>query len=106
MNEPKPGNRLSMEDLVGATIVDADGNEVGRVVDVETTIGPPMRVIGLVVGGFGWLHRLRVARRLRRTLPGVARIDVVPWEDVASWDRLRVILKPRPEAGPRTEIAF
>ncbi len=93
-----------MEDLVGSRIVNPEGQEIGRVVDVQTTLGPPMRVIGLVVGRFGWLHRLRVARPLRPRLPEARTIDLVPWELVEWWDGYCVgIREPDAPALPAPE---
>jgi hypothetical protein len=99
---------VRLSDLLGATVFDADGVEVGRVRDVrmvqdgpiQGSFGAGLRVYGLVVG------RIDVASRLGYERSGidapwlVAAIAhrlhrhgrYVPWEQVARYGQRRIDL--------------
>ena len=89
----EPGVVISVADLVGAKVVTSSGDSRGTVTDVLVSPLPELRVLGLVVGTSGWLHRLRVARLLRRWFAEARRIDEVPWAAVERWDGLRIVLR-------------
>jgi hypothetical protein len=108
----EPGTILSIEDLVGAKVVTRGGESRGTVVDVRTSPPPRFQVIGLIVGSWSWLERLRIATRLRKSVPQASRLQEVRWNAVDRWDGLRIILRddPRPreidlEPAPTGEIA-
>ncbi len=90
----EPGIVISVADLVGARVVTPTGESRGTVTDVLVSPLPDLRVLGLVVGASGWLHRLRVAPLLRRWLPEARRLDEVPWNAVDRWDGLKIVLRP------------
>lgn len=85
---------IYIADLVGSKIVTAEGRTIGRVIDLRVTPGPEYRVIALECGLSGWLHRLHVLRRVAMLLPRQGEPRVIPWEDVARYDRYVVALKP------------
>ncbi|HEX8939780.1 MAG TPA: PRC-barrel domain-containing protein [Candidatus Limnocylindrales bacterium] len=91
--ERAPGTVLSIEDLVGARVVTADGTPRGTVVDVLASPPPRMRLEGLVVGKWGWLQRLRVAARLRGSTERATRFEQIDWLAVDHWDGLRIVLR-------------
>jgi hypothetical protein len=91
---------LTIEELVGSKVVTAEGQQVGRVIDVQVTPGPEYRVIGLDVGLTGWLDRLHLLGRLG-ALRGT---DITPrtasWDDVDRYERFTVTLKPGRKLRP------
>jgi sporulation protein YlmC with PRC-barrel domain len=102
---------MRLADLIGSTIVDADGAEVGRVGDVWLTQdGPPIGVFGaalrvdaLVIGRFGLASRAGYEREdVRGPFPiawylhrQMAHRPVVRWRDVAAVEEGRVRLRVR-----------
>lgn len=106
------GTILSIEDLVGATVVTRSGESRGTVVDVMTSAPPELRITGLIVGRWTWLERLRIAARLRHRVPQAARLQEIRWNAVDRWDGLRIVLRDDPqvheielEPGPTGELA-
>jgi sporulation protein YlmC with PRC-barrel domain len=87
--------RFRATDLLGLSVLDEDGRQLGRVYDLrlEHVDGQPpertWRLDGLVVGRRGVIERFGFAAKGQRDplLPG----DVVRWEDVlAVGDEVRV----------------
>lgn len=101
--EREPGTVLSIEDLVGATVVTVSGRKIGVVAEIATTPPPELRATGLIVGPAGWLHRLRLASRLRGIVPAADELHEIPWEAVQRWDGLRIVL--RDDGEPRRVTA-
>jgi len=78
--EPPPTVRLS--ELLGSRVIDADGSDRGRVLDVRARRhGHGFRVEGLVLGAAGL--RARLGLRAARDPQPLHRREVVPWERVA-----------------------
>lgn len=85
---------IRIGDLIGSTVVTADGQRVGRVADIAVTPRAPYAVTELDLGAAGWLERMGIAR-----LFGVGPHDGreahrVPWAEVAAFDGRTVTLKP------------
>lgn len=85
---------ICIADLVGSKIVTAEGKTIGRVIELRVTPGPEYRVTAIECGLGGWLHRLHVLRRVAVLLPRQGAPRVIPWEDVARYERFVVTLKP------------
>lgn len=85
--------RITIGDLVGSTVVTAEGKRVGRVVDVQATRGPEYRVVALDYGLYAWLYRVHVLRALTRRLSGREEPHTVPWEAVDRIEGTKVWLK-------------
>jgi sporulation protein YlmC with PRC-barrel domain len=92
---------LEIEDLVGGRVVDAEGRDQGRVVDVLMTGLPRPEVVALALGPSAWLSRLELGSPLHRLLART-RVKVVPWRHVAAVEgRTTIRLKPGWEAEAR-----
>jgi sporulation protein YlmC with PRC-barrel domain len=102
---------MRLADLIGSSVVDADGADVGRVGDVWLTQdGPPIGVFGaalrvdaLVIGRFGLASRAGYERDdVRGPAPiawyfhrQTAHRPVVRWSDIAATEEGRVRLRVR-----------
>ena len=84
---------LQVADLISSTVVTAEGENLGKVVDMHLTGAPDYEITGLLVGRMGWLERLDIARLYfaghRRSRP-----RQIPWSAVDRFERPRLILKP------------
>jgi sporulation protein YlmC with PRC-barrel domain len=85
--------KVFVEDLLSSRIVTADGNMVGRVVDLELTRGAGYQVSALLTGPFGWLDRLHVIGPAARFLRRAPKPKSIPWADVESFEGFVVKLK-------------
>lgn len=85
---------IRIAELVGSTVVTADGDRVGRVADLATTRQPPHRVTELVLGPAGWLERLGIARVFGAGPRAARKPYRIPWDAVAAFDGRTVTLKP------------
>jgi hypothetical protein len=93
------GRTLLLGGLVDRRVIDADGRDLGHVVDVELTRERPWRVRSLVLGGSsGWIHRLRLDDVLWTHLAEARSPQVVAWDEVEAWDE-QVIRLRRSRAG-------
>lgn len=95
--------RIEIEDLIGGSVLDAEGRKLGRVVDVLVTGLPRPEVVALALGAGAWLARLELDSPLLRLLRPLRRrprlVKVVPWRHVAAVEnRVTIRLKPGWEA--------
>ena len=89
-------DRLLVADLVGSTVVDADGRRLGRVVDVAATATPPHRLLELEIGVSAWLDRLNVtALGKRGRFPSARRR--IPWSQVERIEGFTIHLASGPQ---------
>lgn len=86
--------RITVEDLVGSTIVTAEGKHVGRIVEIRVSPGPDYRVVELLFGRYGWLDRLNLLRLIHGKYRPIVESERIPWDAVASFERFTVTLKP------------
>jgi sporulation protein YlmC with PRC-barrel domain len=86
---------VRLTELLGLSVRNESGEDLGRVHDVRAELTPrTLRVTGLVIGRLGLLERLglgapRSAARLRTD-------DVVDWADVVRADRRGVVVRDKP----------
>lgn len=78
--------RLRIHDLVGSSVVAADGQRLGRVVDLEVGHGAGFEVVALELGRHGWFDRLAVLAVVAR-LVGDHRPLTVRWSLVDTVER-------------------
>jgi hypothetical protein len=83
-----------IEELVGSKVVTAEGQQLGRVIEVQVTPGPEYRVIGLDVGLSAWLERLHLLGRLVALRGTDIKPRTASWDDVDRYERFTVTLKP------------
>ena len=84
---------MFIADLVGSKIVTAEGKRVGRVVDIQISLGPEHEVSALIFGEYAWLYRFHVLRPFARTFGLRHRPQIVPWSAVDRFERSVVTLK-------------
>lgn len=84
---------ILLADLIGSKIVTAEGKRIGRVVDIQISIGPEHEVSALIFGRYAWLYRFHVLRPFARTFGLHHQPQIVPWSAVARFERLVVTLK-------------
>lgn len=92
-----PQSRYS--ELVGKTVVEADGRRLGRVADlVAERRDEAVCIVGLLVGPGALLRRIALRRS---PFGGGPLAQYIPWERVERIDRL-IHLRPdrRPESDP------
>ena len=87
------GAEVRIEDLIGSRVLTAEGDRVGRVVDLEVTPGD-YRVTALVLGRYGWLERLDIGKSFAGRLMLRDSPSVIPWSAVARFEPWIVTLKP------------
>ena len=94
--------RLHCEDLVAARVFTSDGDEVGRVVDIEVRPGEDWRVASLIVGRFALLDRFDLLRPVPYRLLGHGEEQVVDWADVERYEDRALWLREgaRPKRPP------
>jgi sporulation protein YlmC with PRC-barrel domain len=85
---------ISLSDLIDSKVVTAEGEKVGRVVDVQVTPHPPHEVLALICGSLGWLERLAILRPFIKAFGREPKQKNVPWEAVDRYENLKVYLKP------------
>ena len=83
---------MKLGDLVGLTVHTESGERLGRVHDVRGELRPrSLPVVGLVVGGFGFLERLGIGAPESATR--IRAHDTIPWSAVVRADRRGVVVK-------------
>ncbi len=86
-----------VSDLIGTPVIDADGQEIGHV--VELRIGRRHhRVNAILTGSYGWLGRLGIGTLVHR-LGWWGRHEEVPWERVEEVRYDRITVQPRRAAA-------
>jgi hypothetical protein len=94
---PRRGD-VWVSDLIGTAVIDADGREMGHV--VELRIGRRHhRVNALQTGSYGWLGRLGI-RTLVHRLGWSGPHQEVLWESVEQFRYDRITVRRRGRAGP------
>ena len=83
---------IRLADLIGSSVVDAEGNRIGHVVDLVVDRERDFALREIVVGSGGWIGRLNMQRALpkrfgHRAKPGIA------WSDVDRIERQTIHLK-------------
>lgn len=86
-------------DLISSRVIDADGRDLGQVVDISVSADGRYEVLGLLVGSTGWLDRLDLGWLIHNT--SLKAPDHVPWSRVERIDHSRVYLRPEDEGRPR-----
>jgi sporulation protein YlmC with PRC-barrel domain len=79
-------------DLLRCKIVTAEGKRLGHVADVQLSTGPEYRIIALLYGELGWLHRLHLLNPVGPR--GPRKPKMVPWEAIDRIEGATVILQP------------
>jgi sporulation protein YlmC with PRC-barrel domain len=96
---PRRGD-VWVSDLMGTPVIDADGREIGHV--VELRIGRRHhRVNAILTGSYGWLGRLGI-RTLVHQLGWWGRHEEVPWERVEEVRYDRITVQPQRESARAT----
>lgn len=109
---------MRAHELIGAQVVTANGERLGRVFDLEASatgpelnevVGKAFELSALLVGGSAFLHRLGFSRRdmrgpigvrfLARRLPGYK----VSWDQVEGIDANRITLSCKKSAVKRVD---
>ena len=85
---------ITIEDLVGSKVVTAEGNQVGRVTEIQVTPGPEYRVIRFDIGLSAWLDRLNLLGRLVAVRGKEIKPRAAYWDDVDRYEHFTVTLKP------------
>ena len=70
-----------------------EGKRVGRVVDIQISLGPEHEVSALIFGEYAWLYRFHVLRPFARTFGLRHQPQIVPWSAVDRFERSVVTLK-------------
>ena len=83
---------LVARDIVGSKVVDADGEGLGRVVDLDIDVAGGFAVTALEIGHPQVIARLQLLRPLSQARTG-HRPRTVAWTDVERIDDGRIILK-------------
>ncbi len=99
----RPDRCIHVEDLIGATVCDASGQSIGRVVDLEVMPKREWEIVGLIMGRFAFLDRFDTLRSIPSRLHGFDRELVVAWSDVDRFEDRRLTLRKgaKPGAGGR-----
>lgn len=84
--------------LLNHEVVEADGTHLGHVADIQISERPPYRVIALLCGRRGLLHRLHVLNLFTERHTHTRKPDRIPWEQVERIEKRKIVLKKR--AGP------
>lgn len=74
-------------------MVDAGGQLLGHVADIQICPQPPYEVQGLLYGGLGWKHRLHLPVSFPDEASRRRSADFVPWDAVARLEPGTVYLK-------------
>jgi sporulation protein YlmC with PRC-barrel domain len=77
--------RVWMADLIGSSVIDRAGAQVGRV--VEARLDDRYRVTKVLLGRYAWAQRFHLGRLVK----GPPR--EVPWDQVARFENFRLHLK-------------
>jgi uncharacterized protein YrrD len=81
----------TLADLIGSTVIAADGSRQGKVVDVVFSEDGSYRLIELVIGRRGWIERLNMANVLRSFDSG-DHSDRILWTQVDRIEGTRIVL--------------
>ena len=84
--------RICISDLLGCKIVTAEGQCLGRVMDIQLSEGPEYSVIALMFGRGALMHRWHVLNPFRTHKEQVVRIYCVPWEAVGTLEKAVICL--------------
>lgn len=87
-------SKMFIEDLIGSKVVTAEGQPLGRVVDIQITAGPYYEVIALILGEVAWLYRFNVLQPFVRRFGLHLKPHVILWDAVKTFERFTVTLKP------------
>jgi len=90
--------RMFIADLIGSKIVTAEGKRIGRVVDIQVSIGPEHEVSSLIFGRYAWLYRFHVLRPFASIFGLHHQPQIVPWSAVDRFERFVVTLKAGQES--------
>jgi sporulation protein YlmC with PRC-barrel domain len=89
---------LRIGDLISSRVIDADGRNLGKVVDIRVTADGRYDVLELLVGSSGWLDRLNLGRLFRDI--DIREPDHIPWNRVDRFENATIYLKdPATESG-------
>lgn len=80
-------------DLLGSAIIDARGQVLGHVADIQISRRVPYEVQGLLYGERGWSHRFHLPISFSFSGKGRYATGFVSWDAVARWETGRVYLK-------------
>jgi sporulation protein YlmC with PRC-barrel domain len=87
-----PSPILVARDVIGTRVVDSDGNDLGRVVDLDIDVAAGFVVTALEIGHPQLIARLQLLRPLSQARTG-HRPRTVAWRDVDRMDDGRIILR-------------
>ena len=85
---------LTIGTLVGARVVDAEGQRVGTVVDVAISKSPPPEVVALILGAAGLAQRVQIDGLVPRNGAQRRQVRVVLWAAVEDVQGRRIRLRP------------
>lgn len=83
---------LVARDLVGSSVVDADGDRLGTVIDLVVDVAAGWEVEALELGRHTWLDRLGLLRLLSQA-HGTHEPRTVAWRDVEARADGRLVLR-------------
>jgi sporulation protein YlmC with PRC-barrel domain len=85
--------KIFISDLLGCKIVTAEGQCLGRVMDIQLSEGPEYAVTALMFGRGALMHRWHVLNPFQTHKEQVVRIYCVPWEAVGTLEKAVIRLK-------------
>lgn len=88
---------LRIGDLISSRVIDADGRNLGKVVDVRVSADGRYQMLELLVGSSGWLDRLNLERLFRGT--DIREPDRILWHRVDRFENARIYLKAPADSG-------
>lgn len=91
---PDKKTSFSVENLLNSKIVTSDGKRIGWVTDLQLSPGPEYRIIALIYGTSGLLHRLHVLHPFAKVLRLTSELKTITWDEVASVKQATIKLKP------------
>lgn len=89
----RTATKFFISDLLGSQIVTDEGKVLGHVRDIQLTSGPEYKVIALMYGSGGFLHRFHMLNPIRKGTPSPIKHETIRWDAVASFDGSVVKLK-------------
>lgn len=93
------GSTLAVGRLIGATVRDAGGRQLGTVVDLAITGPPEPEVVQLILGARAMAGRLQVDAPVPRGAQRRGTVRTVPWSEVEEVRGRVVRLRPQRDAG-------